>query len=321
MAGNLRRTGGAAANGFAPRTLLKEQTEALRDNGYPVPPDMRVGHGFVIGVNGVPVTKPLTRANRGFAAAVNTRYWRDLTPEQRQDPRWDPRNPANHGRYEAAFQRAYEEDFNRWDGPGPAPTDKNVAGREAFWSVPGRTLQFVMNHIANGGSLLTAAPAAPPPPPANQWVPRATPSSSRASSSRSSSSRSRASSLLTPKPEQMKVKAEPELSPFMAELIAAQAGTDDDAIAAVVAAASMDDVPPLDGPSACAWSARDTAKEKGVPFFDLTVDDGPGLSRVKEEYDGGAWSTGGAGSSGGVKEEEDGGEHPYAAFRRRHGRH
>ena len=25
--------------------------------------------------------------------------------------------------------------------------------------MPGRTLQFVMNHIANGGSLLTAAPA------------------------------------------------------------------------------------------------------------------------------------------------------------------
>ena len=132
MAGNSRRTGGAAANGFAPRTLLKDQTEALRDNGYPVLPDMRVAYGFVIGVNGVPVTKPLTRTSRGFAAAVNTHYWRDLTPEQRQDPRWDPRNPANHGRYEAAFQRAYEEDFNRWDGPGSAPTDKNVVGREAF---------------------------------------------------------------------------------------------------------------------------------------------------------------------------------------------
>ena len=115
----------------------------------------------------------------------------------------------------------------------------------------------------------------------------------------------------------MKVKAEPELSPFMAELIAAQAGTDDDAIAAAVEAASMDDVPPLDGPSACAWSARDTAKEKGVPFFDLTVDDGPGPSRVKEEDDGGAW-TGGAWSSGGVKEEVKEEEDPYYAFRRRY---
>ena len=156
MAGTWRRTGGAAANGFAPRTLLKEQTEALRDNGYPVPPDMRVCHGFVIGVNSVPV--PAGEPRR------YTHYWRDLTPEQRQDPRWDPRNPTNHGRYEAAFQRAYEEEFNRWDGPSPAPTDKNVAGRKAVWSVPGRTRQFVMNHIANGGSLLMAAPALLRPP-------------------------------------------------------------------------------------------------------------------------------------------------------------
>ena len=80
----------------------------------------------------------------------------------------------------------------------------------------------------------------------------------------------------------------------------------------------MDDVSPLDGPSACAWSVRDTAKEKGVPFFDLTVN-GPGPSHVKEEDDGGAWSSGGAGSSGGVKEEvKEEEEDPYYAIRRRY---
>ena len=75
-------------------------------------------------------------------------------------------------------------------------------------------------------------------------------------------------------------------------------------------------VPPLGGPSACAWSARETAKEKGVPFFDLTVDDGPGPSHVKEEDDG-AWTVG-AWSSGGVKEEATEEEDPYYAFRRRY---
>ena len=80
MTSHGRRTGGAAANGFTPCTLLKEETVALRENGYLVPPDMRVGHGFVISVNGVPVAKPLTQMNRGFAAAANTHYWRDLTP-------------------------------------------------------------------------------------------------------------------------------------------------------------------------------------------------------------------------------------------------
>ena len=112
----------------------------------------------------------------------------------------------------------------------------------------------------------------------------------------------------------MKVKAEPKLSPFMAELIAAQMGKDDDAFAAAVKAMSMDDVPPLDGPTACAWLARETAKEKGVPFFDLTDDDGPGPSRrVKEEFDGGARS------SGVKKEDDDADKHPYLAFRHCHG--
>ena len=99
MFSNVRRTDDAAANGFAPCTLLKEKMVALRDTGYPVPPDMRVGHGFVISVNGVPVAKPLTRMSRGFAAAVNTHYWL----LRRQDRRLDPWDAANHGRYEAAF--------------------------------------------------------------------------------------------------------------------------------------------------------------------------------------------------------------------------
>ena len=72
MASNARHTGGTVANGFPPCTLLKVQTEALRDNGYLVPPDMCVDHGFVIGINDVPVAKPLMRMNRGFAAEANT---------------------------------------------------------------------------------------------------------------------------------------------------------------------------------------------------------------------------------------------------------
>ena len=36
-----KRNSGAAANGFLPRTLLKEEASALHDNHYPVPPDMR----------------------------------------------------------------------------------------------------------------------------------------------------------------------------------------------------------------------------------------------------------------------------------------
>ena len=65
---------------------------------------------------------------------------------------------------------------------------------------------------------------------------------------------------------------------------------------------------------------RETAKQKGVPFFDLTGDDVRGPSRrIKEEFDGGAGSSDGAGSSGVKKKDDDADEHPYLAFRRRHG--
>ena len=72
----------------------------------------------------------------------------------------------------------------------------------------------------------------------------------------------------------MKVKTEPELSLFMAELTAALTGKDDDEIAAAVEAASMDDVLSLDGPTACAWSAQEAAKEKDVPVVSRKIEIG-----------------------------------------------
>lgn len=53
MVGNWRRTGGAAANGFGPRTLLQAETEALQEKEYPVPPEMRVGKRLSISVRGI----------------------------------------------------------------------------------------------------------------------------------------------------------------------------------------------------------------------------------------------------------------------------
>ena len=40
-----KRNSGAAANGFRPHTLLKEEAAALHDNHSPVPPDMRAPTG------------------------------------------------------------------------------------------------------------------------------------------------------------------------------------------------------------------------------------------------------------------------------------
>ena len=105
----------------------------------------------------------------------------------------------------------------------------------------------------------------------------------------------------------MKVKAEP--TTLYAELLAAQAAKDEDELLRAAEAASMEDVSPMDGPSAYAWSAYMHAIETGVPFVDLTGDGDAGPSRVKKEDDG-------AGTSGVKKEEED--EDPYYAFRSRY---
>ena len=196
-----------------------------------------------------------------------------------------------------------------------------------------------MNHIAAGGALLEwpgtpfyQAPPPPPPVPAHVWAPqgstRSTASSSlralfsRASSSRTSSSRSRAFGLLTPKTE-FKVKPEPVTTPprtsssLYDELLAATQAADEDKLVEAAMAASIDDVPPMDAASSCAWSAFEHAKLTGVPFFDLIEDGGAGSSRVKEE-DGGAVPRRVKEEDGGARPSrvKDEPEDPYWTFRR-----
>ena len=109
----------------------------------------------------------------------------------------------------------------------------------------------------------------------------------------------------------MKIKAEAgtsQAASLCAELKAAQEAHDEEELLRQAEAASLNDVPPMDAQSACAWSAHMHAQETDVPFLDLTGD-ALGPSRVKKEDDGGA------GTSGVNKEEED----PYwAVFNRRY---
>ena len=103
------------------------------------------------------------------------------------------------------------------------------------------------------------------------------------------------------------MKAEPETAPtpsLYEELAAASQAYDEEELLRQAQAASLHDVSPMDAPSACAWSARMHDMETGVPFLDLTGDDAPGPSCVKEEDDGGAGPSG-------VKEEP---KDPYWAF-------
>ena len=97
------------------------------------------------------------------------------------------------------------------------------------------------------------------------------------------------------------------------ELLAATQSADEDKLVEAAMAASVDDVPPMDAASSCAWSAFEHAKLTGVPFFDLTEVGGTVPSRVKEEDSGPSRmkeEDSGAGPSR-VKDEPD---NPYWVF-------
>ena len=98
---------------------------------------MRAPHGWALSINGIPVRDAPTH----WRESMLRHYWGALTTEERDDPQWEPR-PANNGRYEAELRQLHHEEMTTWTGEGPPPPlhDKNSAGRWAFWSVPGRTI-------------------------------------------------------------------------------------------------------------------------------------------------------------------------------------
>ena len=151
-----RRNLADAANGLRPHTLLKEDKEAIHSANYPAPPDMRAPSGWALSINGIPVRDAPTPTSRHWRDAMLHHYWSALTTEERNDLRWEPR-PANYGRYEAELRRLHHEEMTIWhgEGPPPPPRDKNSAGWWAFWSVPGRTMEYDIGCIANGTPLYT----------------------------------------------------------------------------------------------------------------------------------------------------------------------
>jgi hypothetical protein len=68
-----------------------------------------------------------------------------MTDEQRADPRFYPDNRETRT---AFFRRRYERELAAYDGPPPSPVRNNAAGLRCWWSAPGRTLDFVLEHIS-----------------------------------------------------------------------------------------------------------------------------------------------------------------------------
>ena len=83
-----RRNHPAAANGFSPHSLLKQEDEALLRSWYPCPRVLRRDR-FSIGVTSVPVPDAPRRWENDWTAAVHHHYWHELTADQ---PEWAPSN-------------------------------------------------------------------------------------------------------------------------------------------------------------------------------------------------------------------------------------
>ena len=128
-----KRNNAAAANGWRPHTLLKEEAAALHDANNPTPSDMRAPHGWALSIYAIPMREPPTPTSCHWREPMPRHYWARSPPRSGNDPHWQPR-PVNYDRYAANFHRLPHEEMTTWtsEGPPPSPRDKNAAGRWAF---------------------------------------------------------------------------------------------------------------------------------------------------------------------------------------------
>jgi hypothetical protein len=114
-----------------------------------------------------------------------------MSDEQRADPHF---YPDNWEAWTAFFHCRYERELAAYDGPPPPPACNNSAGRRHWWSAPGRTLEFILDHIEHGNDTVLEMP----PPPrltlarrrGSSWMPRWMASVSFGSASSGSATRS-----------------------------------------------------------------------------------------------------------------------------------
>jgi hypothetical protein len=155
MAGYPSDKDGATNNGFGRRFLHQWEGRLLYAAGYMAPPDFRMPGGWRLSAGGIPIPLPPTGA--ALDAAIDE-VIETMSDEQRIDPRF---YPDNWEAWTAFFHRRYERELAAYDGPPPPPARNNAAGRHRWWSAPGRTLEFVLEHIERGNDPVLEMP--PPP--------------------------------------------------------------------------------------------------------------------------------------------------------------
>jgi hypothetical protein len=154
MAGYPSDEDGATNNDFGRRSLHQWEGRLLHVAGYMAPPDFRAPGGWRLSADGIPIPPPPTGA--ALDAAID-KVLKTMSDKQRADPRF---YPDNREALTAFFRRRYERELAAYDGPPPLPARNNAIGRRRWWSAPGRTLEFVLDHIERGND-----PALEMPPP------------------------------------------------------------------------------------------------------------------------------------------------------------
>jgi hypothetical protein len=153
MAGYGSDEDGAANNGFGRRSLHQWEGRLLYAAGYMAPPDFRAPGGWRLSAGGILIPLPPTGA--AIVEVIET-----MSDEQRADPRF---YSDNRQAWTAFFRRRYEHELAAYDGPPPPPARNNAVGCHRWWSAPGRTLEFVLEHIERDNDPVLEMP--PPPRP------------------------------------------------------------------------------------------------------------------------------------------------------------
>jgi hypothetical protein len=109
------------------------------------PPDFRCLGTWMLSAGGIPI--PTVPHGAARSATIHRHYYEVLTPEEHNDPLWDP---DNEDQWTTFFTERRNQELAHYEGNGPPPANRNVAAQKLWWGVPGRILAFVLDNIAMG---------------------------------------------------------------------------------------------------------------------------------------------------------------------------
>jgi hypothetical protein len=136
---------GHKVNGFGRQYLHEWEARLLYEAKYMALSDFRCPGTWRLSAGGIPI--PSVPHGAARQASIHQHYYEVLTPEERNDLLWDPNNEDQ---WTAFFTECHLAELAHYEGNGPPLPNKNAAMRKVWWGIEGRTLLFVLDHIAVG---------------------------------------------------------------------------------------------------------------------------------------------------------------------------